>query len=105
MTISDSGHVVGVEEEFFSLKVVPTKLVSSQPVEFYMNDIITSTLFNWWYNLFAPCMSSHNASKVFVFPHVQEDRDFDFAQPFSYAAHKADSGIAMVDGMLIFDFC
>ena len=81
-------YIVGVDDESFSLKVVPTKLVSSEPVEFLLNDIITSTLFAWWYNLFAPAMAAQNAKHVFVFPHVLPDRSFDFTQPFGYPVHK-----------------
>ena len=84
------------EEEVFSVKVVPAKTVSkdAQPVEFYLVDEISMTLFVHWWNYFSPEQDAGNADKVFLFPLVLTDGSFDWKQPFSYANHRSACQLA-----------
>ena len=84
------------EEEVFSVKVVPAKTLSkdAQPVEFYLVDEISMTLFGHWWNYFSPEQDAGNADKVFMFPLVLADGSFDWKQPFSYANHRGACQLA-----------
>ena len=76
--------------------MVPAKTVSkdAQPVEFYLVDEISMTLFVHWWNYFSPEQDAGNADKVFLFPLVLADGSFDWKQPFSYANHRSACQLA-----------
>ena len=83
-------YVVGLDTEMFSFKMKPCKVLGkiAGPVEFYVTDVITSTLFSLWWNYHAPESNpAANVHHVYVFPHVAPQNAFDFAKPLSYLEH------------------
>ena len=82
-------YVVGLDSEMFSFKMKPCKVLGKNtgPVEFYVTDVITSTLFSLWWQYFAPEGNTANVHHVYVFPHVTSQQVFDFTKPLSYLEH------------------
>lgn len=75
-------HIVGLNENIFSVKVVPTKEVrrGGEPVEFYATDPITASLFQYWHLY-------HSHKGAWFFPKVSKDGSMDFNQQMDYQSH------------------
>jgi len=82
-------HVIALDGEMFVFRVAPTSKESPiGQLEYYLTDVITSTLFMHRWQYFSPHSSSANAKPVYLFPKVLSNGSFDFNQKFNYDNHK-----------------
>ena len=82
-------HVVALDGEMFVFRVGPTSKDSPiGQLEYYVTDIITSTLFNYWWQYFCPHSGPANDKHVYLFPKVSSNGSFDFSKKFSNDSHK-----------------
>tara|TARA_B100000780_G_scaffold258212_1_gene208444 strand:+ start:99 stop:782 length:684 start_codon:yes stop_codon:yes gene_type:complete len=83
---------VAIETEGFAIKVKPGKIVAGQkhqqPVEFYLSDVITNTLFGLWFAHHHPGENPENASNVYVFPSISKKNVMDFTKPSKGPEHQ-----------------
>ena len=88
--VEQHDYVVALDSPMYSFWVAPAKIIArgGTKVEYCVHDAITYQLFHWWYQYFSPKSSLTNAANVFVFPAVNNGRDFNFQCKFSYTNHK-----------------
>ena len=69
------------------VQVVPGQNCQA-PVEFYLSDVISNTLFSLWHAHHAPSEHAGRAANVYVFPFVTASNEFDFIQHMKENEHK-----------------
>lgn len=69
------------------IQVVPGQSCQA-PVEYYLSDVISNTLFSLWHAHHAPNEHVGRVGHVFVFPLVTPDNKFDFLQHMKECEHK-----------------
>jgi hypothetical protein len=69
------------------VQVVPGQKYQA-PVEFYLSDAISNTLFSLWHAHHAPSEHAGTANNVYVFPLVTPSNQFDFIQHMKESEHR-----------------